>query len=507
MRAYKRRNVWWAALVVIVLLCGSNVLPAHAAADAGTQATGADVSETGADNSVMKKVFANKNKKKCQIVKMMDYYDEADGDNYAKALQAALNEAGANPDIYTKVVVPAGKYSIEKTLTIYGNTWLALNEEATLVRKFDRGPLLRSARAGKDTYVLDAQKGGYEEDCHIRITGGTLDGNGKGSTYPFSLIVMSHASDVEIRNCHITNILNGHHIEFGGVSNVTISDCKFDGYVNYYGKDGYTNIASSDVNKEAIQLDIVNNTKIFAEGNTSVFDDAVCKNIRIKNNLFSGCTRGVGTHSAVSGIYYTNILIADNTFENITDVAVYVYNYKNCTIRNNDIIHCREGLDFRYMSYLTPSMNFYHKVGSTEAKVSSNANLLIVNNRIQTYSGVEPGIFLYSRRISSSVKDVYGYLAVSAGNYPITNVTIKKNTIESAQRGIYASDASAQILGNTITSQISGVYAREGSALTVMRNKIVSAKSAGIYLTGSSSLTRSGNKITAKTKKIDESSN
>ena len=72
----------------------------------------------------------------------------------------------------------------------------------------------------------------------------------------------------------------------------------------------------------------------------------------IKNNLFSGICRGLGSHSATLGIYYTDILIEDNVFENLDDMAMIMYNYKNCTITNNTITNCASGIEFKAMSSL-----------------------------------------------------------------------------------------------------------------------------------------------------------
>ena len=42
-----------------------------------------------------------------------------------------------------KVVVPKGKYRIDKLLEIYSNTWLYLEDGATIVRNFDKGCMIK----------------------------------------------------------------------------------------------------------------------------------------------------------------------------------------------------------------------------------------------------------------------------------------------------------------------------------------------------------------------------
>ena len=66
----------------------------------------------------------------------------------SKAIQKALDYAidnGSN-SVQIKVVVPKGKYRIDKLLEIYSNTWLYLEDGATIVRNFDKGCMIKNAR-------------------------------------------------------------------------------------------------------------------------------------------------------------------------------------------------------------------------------------------------------------------------------------------------------------------------------------------------------------------------
>ena len=69
----------------------------------------------------------------------------------SKAIQKALDYAidnGSN-SVQIKVVVPKGKYRIDKLLEIYSNTWLYLEDGATIVRNFDKGCMIKNAQIGR----------------------------------------------------------------------------------------------------------------------------------------------------------------------------------------------------------------------------------------------------------------------------------------------------------------------------------------------------------------------
>ena len=104
-------------------------------------------------------------------------------------------------------------------------------------------------------------------------------------------------------NVEIKNNYNGHHVEIGGVKGITIEDCDFHGYTGTF-------------QKEAIQLDTISNSDVFPA--YEPFDDTPCDNAVIKNNKFHDLIRGLGSHSACLGVYYTNTLISGNSFYNMS---------------------------------------------------------------------------------------------------------------------------------------------------------------------------------------------
>ena len=285
---------------------------------------------------------------------------------------------------------------------------------------------------------------------------------------------------------HVKNNENGHHMEIGGAADVTIEGCTFTGYTGYR-------------KKEAIQLDCMNNSRVFA--GYAPFDDTSCENVVIKNNLFSGICRGLGSHSATLGIYYTDILIEGNVFENLDDVAMIMYNYKNCTITNNTITNCASGIDFKAMSSL-PNNNFNPPVVKsmedssrrihTEEAVDGfedDANSVISSNTISVSGDDEYGITSGIRLTGYEVKDNG---VIPDYNFRVAGVKIVENRIESNGTTIALNDAeNCSIESNILVTKQDGVNYKDKNGLTL--NDCDNIKITDNYISGSA---RNGASVT-----------
>ena len=350
-----------------------------------------------------------------------------------KAIQYALNYAidNASDDVQVKVIIPEGTYSISHCLKIYSNTWLYM-EGATIRRDYDNGRMLWNAQQGR--------RGGYDDDRNIIIEGGCFDGNATVRSTDFSNIRLGHCNNVWIKNVEIKNNYNGHHLEVGGVKNLTVEDCDFHGY------------SGSSV-KEALQLDVMNNANLF--NSYAPYDDSACDNIVIKNNTFTDLMRGVGSHSAVFGVYYTNILITGNTFENMYDCAVIMQNYKNCIIESNVMKDVGCGIDFMNMAPAEYN-RYFIPVNGLEGiydRIDNNANTVIRKNSISTivtsYRPDPVGVQLYGRVLRSSYYPEY--------DYKVEGVKVSENKIKTAGSGITLNDTvGVQVNSNVVAYDTSG---------------------------------------------------
>ena len=411
------------AVVFALLLLAFGIFAApRAYAATGSSATGAEIIDY--SDKIIINVVTD-----CEA-------DNTGTEDATSAIQDALDAAidQASDEVCVEVRVPAGTYNISTTLKIYSNTRLVLNEDATIVKCFSAGAMLRNARN-------DGKNGRYNGNHNIVIKGGTWDGNtdNYSNVYYFSNIRIAHAQNVIIKNVSVLNNKNGHHIEIGGVKGLTITGCYFSGY-------------TGSLLKEAIQLDVMNNSELYA--GYSPFDDTTCKNVLITDNTFYKLSRGIGSHSAVAGVYYTNITIKNNTFEKCTDIAMILYNYKHCTISGNTIKNCGAGITFNYMS--DEDFEHYYApvdgLNSTKSSISSNADTIISDNDITTKDTSDNfapfGIKIYGVVVGQAT-DTY-----PAADYTISNVRISGNEIKTMGSALILQNvSSSSVRENTIRAR------------------------------------------------------
>lgn len=381
-----------------------------------------------------------------------------------KQIQQALDAAQENSGqgIFTKVVIPKGTYLISSALVVYSDTWIYCEEGVEIKRCISYGPMLRCDNNGI---------GGYDGVKNVIVEGGLWNGNTDQwpNTADFSNIRFAHCRNILLKDMHVKNNENGHHMEIGGAADVTIEGCTFTGYTGYR-------------KKEAIQLDCMNNSRVFA--GYAPFDDTSCENVVIKNNLFSGICRGFGSHSATLGIYYTDILIEGNVFENLDDMAMIMYNYKNCTITNNTITNCASGIEFKAMSSL-PNNNFNPPVvKSMEEAVDGfddDANSVISSNTISVSGDDEYGITSGIRLTGYEVKDNG---VIPDYNFRVAGVKIVENRIESNGTTIALNDAeNCSIESNILVTKQDGVNYKDKNGLTL--NECDNIKITDNYISGS----------------------
>ena len=438
-------------LVITVIPDGFSVAITAVAEAAETAVTGADF-----DTDSMEIVTYN-------------VVDDFGADNTGNAMtekqiQQALDAAQENSGqgIFTKVVIPKGTYLISSALVVYSDTWIYCEEGVEIKRCISYGPMLRCDNNGI---------GGYDGVKNVIVEGGLWNGNTDQwpNTADFSNIRFAHCRNILLKDMHVKNNENGHHMEIGGAADVTIEGCTFTGYTGYR-------------KKEAIQLDCMNNSRVFA--GYAPFDDTSCENVVIKNNLFSGICRGLGSHSATLGVYYTDILIEGNVFENLEDMAMIMYNYKNCTITNNTITNCASGIEFKAMSSL-PNNNFNPPVvKSMEEAVDGfedDANSVISSNTISVSGDDEYGITSGIRLTGYEVKDNG---VIPDYNFRGAGVKIVENRIESNGTTIALNDAeNCSIESNILVTKQDGVNYKDKNGLTL--NECDNIKITDNYISGS----------------------
>ncbi|MBE5935260.1 MAG: hypothetical protein E7262_05650 [Lachnospiraceae bacterium] len=401
-------------------------------------------------------------------------------------IQSYLNEAryNATETIRYKVIIPKGTYRLTKNLNIFSNTWLYLEEGTTMLRCFPKGAMLKNGIAGTEYY-------GYDSFKNIKLEGGIWEGNcfddeyGYDKCESFSTIRIAHASNVEFINVEVKNNKGGHHLEFGGIDGLTVRDCKFSGYLEDFREDG------TYIGKEVIQLDVLNGEHIFL--GYEKFDDSTVNNVVIENNEFIDVSRGIGSHSAVIGRYYDNIIIRNNTFKNLTQQAIMAYNFKNSQITDNIMENVGVGIDFKYMT--KDGANFFMPNDENEVPViNSDAGTVIKNNKIHTvktdYINTASALLIYGYNM---VKGNANVNSINNHNYKVENVTVDNNEIISEGHAVYLNNASkCKVTNNDVsfvnsTQRYCVITLNDGSCNNVISgNKILKSCNGGIYVTANS---------------------
>lgn len=413
------------------------------------------------------KTITVKNAKQKVLKKFPVDTNAARGDWYSEGLQAACAycQEHASAKNILEIYVPAGTYKVEQTINIYNNTTIKLNAKAKLIRKKNNGIFL----FGTDEEKKKCK--GYNAWRNITFQGGTLDGNGKSTC----LIQFSHATGINIRNVHFTNVKNGHFVQFAGSRKVTIYKCLFD-------KHSVSNPASNS-NVEAVQLDILNKTH-FPKG--GVYDGTVNRDITITSNTFNGINRGLGSHSGEVGQYFDRILVKNNTFNKNTGYAIRATNWRNSQITGNVIRNCGSGILF---TNITSKGNNYYPVAGGVKRIVQNLKSTIANNKISVaktpYPAVRFGISIFGEKLTSARK-VKG-VTIPKGDYRVCGVNIKNNQI-------------------TLNTPSHGIWLRGTYTSYVTKNKIYSLATGktrfiGVYLADATArINVTGNTVTDKKK-------
>lgn len=405
-----------------------------------------------------------------------------------------------------KVVVPKGKYYLNYCMYLYSNTWLSMEGVTFYKQNTENKSMVRSGSASDSV-------SGYNGESNIILEGGTwncrMSAYSYSSSAHFGVIRFGHNKNVLLTGVTVNGAVNGHHVEICGTKGLTITGCTMKGYLNtdYNGDTDY---------KEAIQLDIVNNSSTCPT--YAKFDDTTTQNVVIYSNTFQKCCRGIGSHSAIYGKVYTGIVVDSNTFTNLSGAACHMLEYQNTAITNNTMTKVGGGVELLAMCK-SPDGHFYKPAsGSAPAysKVKTfKSNTVISGNTIKVNTSVSRtlvcGILVGGEVHKDSSKTEYCTSKYGGKTFTITGVTIQNNTITAAKdAGILLKYAnSCTVTGNKISSVVKGSsgsgygiqLSHCGTGIKVNKNTISGTKGHGIYVknctgTAKSYVTVVNNKVT-----------
>ncbi len=408
-------------------------------------------------------------------------FDEQGSTDDSNAIWSALKTAKNASEDVTTVVVKKGTYVIRRSLQMYSNTKLILEDGVTLIRPdgkkndgkgspyvnygiiYNHGSLPSATEAELKAKGISSPSwkniGGYNLSHNITIEGhgsATIDGgNIAAATDTGDLVRFDHAQNINVTGVTFKNVYGAHHLEYVGVKNGTISGCTFTGFRRQAGHEkdrGY--------GRECIELDScwADDTSKLSDPNKAsdkwakdtLVDGTNCQNITVTSCKFYNIASALGQHHWSSDSRYknsSNIKITNNTItggmsDKMLRHGINVGGMDNVTVAGNSIT-----------GYFERGIHVFH------------ANNTVVKNN--TLNGCYAGVYMRASAVSSVVEN---------------------NTIKNSDFGAICATSSAKLTSlskNTIAaSKKYGIYVTAKSVSSIASNKISSAKKYGLYIKG-----------------------
>lgn len=230
------------------------------------------------------------------------------------------------------LILSKGTYTIPKTLYVPSNVTIRLKNGAKILKGTKTGTkkigpnktLFQLVKPSKS--LKSGVRGKYDGEKNITFIGeGTaiIDLNFEADTIA---IVAGHNRNIKIQNIHFLNLKQGHFIEMDATDTAVIA---YNEFIN--------SRASTNQNKEAINLDTPDKITKGWDHLWSKYDKTPNRNIKILNNLFKNLDRAIGTHKYSEGKYHENVVIQKNIIDTMRQDPIRVMNWKNTMIENNTI--------------------------------------------------------------------------------------------------------------------------------------------------------------------------
>lgn len=418
------------------------------------------------------------------------YNPDKTGESPAGALlQNALDELKSSREgiLYIK----SGTYLIDRRLYIPENTKIIMDNDTILLRGHSGGFF--------DNGNPNNNVGGYEGDGNIAIFGGILDNNYENiNVYPtkqVNMITLRHADNLVFKDITFRNSITAHVFDINGSNNITIDNCRFEGYIDLNNKGKYKG--------EAIQL------SEYVPGGIEggIFDGTPTQNVTVKNCIFTksvvlnGFDTCIGNHISMHDVYTNNILIENNIFEYCT-VGVRPYKWNDVTIINNVFENVENGIRASSVGGGYESATDVNGVPSNESQGGTGYD--IRNNKFINYSSC--GIAAYGQEYQNS-RGYVKNLKITDNEFVrdnsqsgtaieielCSNVHIRSNIIERCYRGvrllashnIYIHFNHAEHLGTEflyISPSQHGGYAEKTRHLHLVNNVVNTTDRNGVYL-------------------------
>lgn len=336
------------------------------------------------------------------------------------ALKKAFSYCDNNASVYNRlsVKVPAGNYVISKSVQVSSYTTLDLNGSTILLNSNT-----------SNMFKTSKNMPGYSGCNEFTLKGGTLGYTNEASTSS-CLIRVAHAANITFDGITIRNTYLSHLLEIAASSNVTVTNCEFDG----------VNVNDCREDAVALQIDILEQNHF---PGYEPYDGTANNGITVTNCKFSNLPCGVGTHSLFAGFYQSNITIRGNSFSNITGEAVSCMGYINTSVTDNTIENCGAGIHY----YMMKSDSVLDKTDTNgTGSINNNCNSSIMNNTISVaptsrYPICSP-IYIFGNDLTNKNSDF------AKGDYCVNNIIVSANKVSTAGYGIRLSDVKNSSIDN-----------------------------------------------------------
>lgn len=456
------------------------------------------------------------------LVVTQDEYEQFWTDNPSNTrglIQKRLDEAKRATGTIT-VEVKRGTYELKDALQIRSNTHLILDDGVVLRRtNLNKGLIYNHGRTSDNKSWKTAR--GYSLTKNIVIEGKgsvLIDGGDTSKCGPndtSDLMRFDHADGVTVKGLAFRNVYGGHHVEFVGVKNGTISNCSFSGFRRLAGHEG-----DRDYGREAVQLDscwadgtegikdVTTATGLGEWAGGTYLDGTNCQNCTVSDCRFANVPSAIGQHHWTndsryknsSGITIKNNVISGSRSDKMLRYGITVAGMNNVTVTGNQVT----GSFYR-------GILAYHSQG-----------LKITGNRIDgSYVGVYTQSKVSSASVDSNTLKNIGDIGVYVSKDGSLSGVSRNNISNVKSYGVCVSSGArvSAVASNAISSSSYGVVVSGKSAVTtVSSSRIAGASKAAIYTGGkakvstikSNKITKAkkyGVRLTSKTKKTTVSKN
>lgn len=442
-------------------------------------------------------------------------------------IQKRLDEAKKASGTIT-VEVKKGTYELKDALQIRSNTHLILDDGVVLRRtNLSKGLIYNHGRTSDNKSWKTAR--GYSLTKNIVIEGKgsvLIDGGDTSKCGPndtSDLMRFDHADGVTVKGLTFRNVYGGHHLEFVGVKNGTISNCSFSGFRRLAGHEN-----DRDYGREAVQLD-----SCWADGTEGIrdvttasglsewaggtyLDGTNCQNCTVSGCRFTNVPSAIGQHHWTndlryknsSGITIKNNIVSGSRSDKMLRYGITVAGMNNVTVTGNQVTGSfHRGILAYHSKGLRISGNRIDGayVGVyTQSKVSSasiESNSLKNIGDIGVYVSKDGSLSGVSRNNISNVKN-YGVCVGSDARVS----WVASNTISKASYGVVVSGKSVvkSVSGDRVDRASKAAVYTGGKAklASIKSNTVTKAKKYGVRLTSKAKkATVSKNKIQVHKKK------